>query len=173
MRMMISQGSRSRWAARAAFAVLLGSGRAAANPQAPPRELAVDASEWRVVERESGPVDYYKVVPGPPISFIRGHYRPPFETTVLGFAVPEDRRSQVRTLRWKWRALTLPRGGNECAEGKGDSAAVVYLTWKRGLRYYTIKYVWSAVGPKGATCDRRRNLFAAQDTVIVASCGPL
>ena len=52
-------------------------------------------------------------------------------------------------------------------------AAVVYLTWKRGLRYYTLKYVWSAVGTKGRTCDSKRNPFVAQDTIILESGGPL
>ena len=57
--------------------------------------------------------------------------------------------------------------------GRGDSAAVVYVTWKRGLRWYSLKYVWSAVGPKGATCDKKRNPFRAKDTVIVESGPPL
>jgi len=82
-------------------------------------------------------------------------------------------RERARTLKWSWRAVTLPSGGNECANGKGDSAAVVYATWKRGLRYYTLKYVWSAVGPKGAVCDQKRNPFVAQDTVVLESGGPL
>jgi hypothetical protein len=69
--------------------------------------------------------------------------------------------------------LALPAGGNECADGNGDSAAVVYVTWKRGLRWYSLKYVWSSVGPKGSTCDRKRNPFRAQDTVIVESGPPL
>jgi hypothetical protein len=29
------------------------------------------------------------------------------------------------------------------------------------------------VGPKGATCDAKRNLFRAQDTIIVESGSPL
>ncbi|MEO7096250.1 MAG: DUF3047 domain-containing protein, partial [Polyangiales bacterium] len=71
------------------------------------------------------------------------------------------------------RAVTLPVGGDECVSGKGDSAAVVYVSWKRGLRYYTLKYVWSAVSTKGAVCDRKRNPFVAQDTVVLESGGPL
>jgi hypothetical protein len=104
--------------------------------------------------------------------FIRARYRPPYATTVLGFPIADDDRGAARTLRWQWRAMTLPQGGNECEHGKGDSAAVVYLTWKRGLKWYTLKYVWSAVGPKGAVCDRKRSLFSAQDTIILESGGP-
>src|SRR5262249_19544826 len=46
-------------------------------------------------------------------------------------------------------------------------------TWKRGLRWYTLKYVWSSVGLRGATCDSRRNPFVAQDTVLLESGGAL
>ncbi len=67
----------------------------------------------------------------------------------------------------------MPRDGDECAPGKGDSAAVVYVTWKHALRYYTLKYVWSAVGTKGRVCDKKRNPFVAQDTVILESGAPL
>jgi hypothetical protein len=49
----------------------------------------------------------------------------------------------------------------------------VYVSWKRGLRYYTLKYVWSAVGKRGAVCDQKRNPFLAQDTVILESGAPL
>jgi hypothetical protein len=69
--------------------------------------------------------------------------------------------------------VTLPNGGDECADGREDSAAVVYVTWRRGLRWYSIKYVWSAVGTKGRTCARKRSPFVAQDTVIVDSGAPL
>jgi hypothetical protein len=136
-------------------------------------ELPVACTQWQVVKRESGPEDYYTVVHESPTSFIRGRYRPPAKTTVLGYQIPDEDRSKVRTVRWQWRAMTLPRGGNECADGKEDSAAVVYFTFKRGLRWYTLKYVWSSVGPKGTTCDRKRGLFSAQDTIILESGSPL
>ncbi len=142
----------------------------ATQPQAA-RERPIDCGEWRVVARESGPDDYYVVVRDPQMSFIRGRYVPPEKTTVLGYQIADGDRSKVRTLRWKWRAVTLPRGGNECADGRQDSAAVVYVTYKRALRWYTLKYVWSSVGPKGATCDRKRNPFSAQDTIILESGG--
>lgn len=147
---------------------------ARARAEAPPsHELAADVTQWRLVARESGMTNYYVVVRDPAMPFVRARYVPPWETAVLGFSVPDELRSKVRRARWKWRAMTLPRGGDECAKGKGDSAAVVYLTWKRGLRWYTLKYVWSAVGAVGAVCDRKRNLFVAQDTVILESGGPL
>jgi hypothetical protein len=133
----------------------------------------LDVREWRVIKSESGPVDYYQVVLDPAMPFIRGRYVPPAATTVLGFQIPDADRGRARTLQWQWRAMTLPRGGDECTQGKEDSAAVVYLTWKRMLRWYTLKYVWSPTRPKGTVCDRRRNAFVAQDTVVLQSGGPL
>jgi hypothetical protein len=152
---------------------MLAPGALLASPQTT-HTLSVDANQWRVIERESGKDNYYTVVnEGSHPPFIRARYRPPMETAVLGFQVPGDVQSKAQVVKWQWRALALPNGGNECAKGKEDSAAVVYVTWRRGLKWYTIKYVWSGVGPKGATCDRHNNPFSAQDTVILESGGPL
>ncbi len=135
------------------------------------QETAIAPQRFQVVESESGPVSYYRVVDDPE-PFIRAVYRPPLETATLGFEVPDDLRGRVRRVRWKWRAMTLPQGGDECRDGRGDSAAVVYLTFKRGLKWYSLKYVWSSEGPKGATCDRHNNLFRGQDTIVLESGGP-
>ncbi len=134
---------------------------------------SVDVEKFRVVEGKSGPDNYYAVVRDPAFPFIHSRYRPPEATTVLGFEVPSELRSKVRVVRWKWRAITLPVGGNECDGHKADSAAVVYLTFKRLLHWSTLKYVWSAVGPRGATCDRKRSPFSSQDTIILESGPPL
>ncbi len=135
--------------------------------------LKMPISSWRVVKRESGPINYYTLYPTAEPPYIRGNYRSPLETVVLGYQVPDDERSRVRSLHWKWRAVTLPQGGNECVKGKGDSAAVIYVSWRRFLRWYAVKYVWSSVGTKGAVCDKKSNPFMAQDTVILESGGPL
>jgi hypothetical protein len=136
-------------------------------------EVAVEAKSWQIVKRESGPVNYYSVLTEDGTAFVRSRYAPPMKTAVLGYQIGDDDRSKIRKVKWSWRAQTLPSGGDECTSGKGDSAAVVYLTWKRGLRYYTLKYVWSAVTPIGRTCDSKRNPFVAQDTVVLQSGGPL
>ncbi len=135
-------------------------------------DVIVDVHSFRVFQRDSGPVDYYTVVNDPVMPYLHAKYTYPNKTTVLGYQVTDAERPGLKKLRWNWRANTLPFGGNECASGKEDSAAVVYLTWKRGLKYYTLKYVWSAVGPKGQTCGRKRNPFVAQDTTILESGGP-
>jgi hypothetical protein len=137
--------------------------------------LGMDVHLFKFIPRESGKVNYYNVVEDAVHgAFIHANYQPPWETAVLGYELQSDAdREAARTLRFSWRAITLPSGGNECASGKEDSAAVVYVFWKRGLKYYSIKYVWSAVGPKGAVCDKHRNPFVAQDTVILETGGPL
>lgn len=131
------------------------------------QDLVVDARAWRIVDSESGPTNYYSIVNEAGQSFVRALYVPPMKTALLGWQPPERDRAKVKKLRWSWRARIVPKGADECTSGKGDSAAVVYLTWKRGLRYYTLKYVWSAGNVQlGRVCGRKRNPFVAQDTII-------
>jgi hypothetical protein len=166
---------RASLAAAAAFVVLScpDAGRAQGVPAAPAGAVNLDVTHWKVVGRESGPVNYYQPVNDPALPYIRAHYTPPEATTVLGFEVNDGDRKRATAVSWQWRAVTLPDGGDECAAGKGDSAAVVYLTWKQTLRWYTLKYVWSAVGKRGEVCGRKRNPFVAQDTIILETGAPL
>jgi hypothetical protein len=148
-------------------------GRTAAQAVGPQlSETRIDAHSFRVIESYSGPVSYYRLVEDPEGSYIRANYRPPLETVTLGTEIPDSLRQRTKLVRWKWRAEALPRKGNECAAGYGDSAAVVYISWKRGLKWYSIKYVWSTEAPKGSVCDQKRNLFVVQDTVVLQSDGP-
>jgi len=135
-------------------------------------ETPIDIHGFRVVESYSGPTSYYKIIEEPEQAFIRGVYRPPLETVTLGLEIPEALRQHTKKVRWRWRAQVLPKGGDECRENFGDSAAVLYVSWKRGLKWYSIKYVWSSVGKKGQVCDQKRNLFVVQDTVVLESGGP-
>jgi Protein of unknown function (DUF3047) len=150
-----------------------GSGTAGDEPRPPDQEGPIDVHSFRVVESYSGPVSYYKIVEDPTQPFIRATYRPPLETVTLGAEVPENLRQHTKRIRWKWRALVHPKGGNECKPGLGDSTAVVYVSWKRGLKWYSLKFVWSSTGTKGEVCDQKRNLFVVQDTVILESGGPV
>ena len=139
----------------------------------PRPEVDIDPRTFEVLKRDSGPINYYSFVEDREGGYLHADYKPGYKTTVLAYALPENHRRDVARVRWRWRAEALPAGGNECQSGKTDSAAVVYLTWKRGLRWYALKYVWSSVGPRGAVCDQKRNPFVAQDTVILESGGPL
>jgi Protein of unknown function (DUF3047) len=144
----------------------------AENARPPLAETPLDVHAFRVVESYSGPVSYYRLIDDPDGAFIRAVYRPPLETVTLAVEVPDSLRQHTKAVRWKWRAQVLPKKGNECVPGLGDSAAVVYISWKRGLKWYSIKYVWSTDGTKGAVCDQKRNLFVVQDTVVLESGGP-
>ena len=138
----------------------------------PLSETKLDVRSFKVVESYSGPVSYYRLVEDPEGAYIRAVYRPPLETVTLAAEVPDALRQGTKYVRWKWRAQVLPKHGNECAAGFGDSAAVIYVSWKRGLKWYSLKYVWSTDGAKGSVCDKKRNLFVVQDTVILESGGP-
>jgi len=60
-------------------------------------------------------------------------------------------------LKWKWRVLELPKGGDERYKESGDSAAAIYVIFKGFLRPNTIKYVWSASLPQGMTTESPYN----------------
>jgi Protein of unknown function (DUF3047) len=141
-------------------------------PPAGMRAFPIPVSAFRILERDSGPRTYYRTVLESSQSFIRGVYGPSLKTVTLFAPVPDELRRGVRLIRFRWRALVLPRGGNECVAGRGDGAANVYITWKSGLRWYSVKLVWSTEAPVGATCNGTRNPFVASDSIILCSGGP-
>jgi hypothetical protein len=134
--------------------------------------LAIAAPNWAFVPSQSGPTNYYSVVSEGGQTFLRSQYKPGMKTAVMGWQTPDADRRRAKRVQWAWRAQTLPKGGDECNSDKADSAAVVYLSFKGTLRYYTLKYVWSAVSPLGAVCDKKRNPFVAQDTIVLETGGP-
>jgi hypothetical protein len=137
------------------------------------RAFRIDVRDFQVLKRDSGPRNYYRVLTQPPDTFIRGVYSPPLQTVTLFAQVPDELHSGARLFRFRWRAHVLPRGGNECADGLGDAAANVYVTWKRGMRWYTVKLIWSTDAPVGAVCNIIRNPFVASDSVILHSGSPI
>jgi hypothetical protein len=152
-------------AALAAFPLV-----AAPSPQW--RQIPIEVGEFKVLTRDSGPRNYYRVLTEAHEHLIRGVYTPGLETVTLFAPVPDELRRGVRLFKFRWRAHYFPRGGNECKDGYGDGAANVYITWKRGLRWYTIKLDWSSVAPAGTTCNVIRNPFLASDSVILRSGPP-
>lgn len=59
-------------------------------------------------------------------------------------------------ISFKWRARSLPEGGDERYGKTVDSAAGIYIVYKKklGLIPVTVKYVWSTTLPVGATMRR-------------------
>src|SRR5262249_11164691 len=109
----------------------------------------------------------------PALPYIHSAYMPGTETAVLGHDVPAEAAKGAQKLRWSWRAMTLPKDGNECKAGHGDSAATVYVAWKKGVKWYVLKYVWSTTLPGGSVCDKKRNPLVAQDVIVVETGMPL
>lgn len=68
-------------------------------------------------------------------------------------------------LSWKWRVIRIPKGANEEARGRNDSAAAVYAIFQRSRipflswKYQpinVIKYVWSSSLPKGKIIKKNK-----------------
>jgi Protein of unknown function (DUF3047) len=132
----------------------------------------LDVKSFQPVEGPTSKNDvYYRTEDTPEGVVLRGEYVPGRETVTMGVAVPEPLRERARYLRWRWRALRFPEGGDECRPGRGDSAASVSVVFKGGLRWYILKYVWSTLAPAGAVCDRKRTPFLFRDTVVLARGG--
>jgi len=60
-------------------------------------------------------------------------------------------------LKWQWRAVKLPQGGDERFKETGDSAAAIYVIFEAFIRPDTIKYVWSTSLPLGTTTQSPYN----------------
>jgi hypothetical protein len=140
---------------------------------------AADAAERELDFRELKAVEsdhknsYYELRKDETGSYVHADYKPGDAATKQALVLPEADRRGHHTLSWRWRALVLPAGGDECDPHKTDSAASVYIAWRRGLRWYGVKYSWSAVTPIGSICDRHDSTFLRGETVILRSGGPL
>jgi len=125
------------------------------------------------VEQDSGPISYYKVITEDGTQMIRSVYRPGLETVVLGAVVPEEARKRVAQVSWRWRVHSLPRDSNDCGPGYADSGAAVFLTFKAGLKYMILKYVWATTGTVGSFCQSKRGWFLDRNTILLEVGGPL
>jgi hypothetical protein len=165
---------RPRTGAAIAAVLLLGSSQAQDASIEPAARMVtpLDVRDFRPAEGPTSPsAVYYSVVQDDGDPFLRGTYLPGMETVTMGIEVPKPLRQRVRYLRWRWRVRTFPTGGDECRPGLGDSPASVNAVFKRGLRWYILKYVWSSVSPLGATCDRKRSLTLFRDTIVLGTGG--
>ena len=153
----------SYWTVLTALAV-------AANAQA--ADYPLDLSKLAPVSGDNG-ASYYQLRKDDQGDYIHAEYRPGMKAVRFALPFPEAARAGHHVLSWRWRALALPTGGDECAPGKGDSAASIYIGWQRMARWYGLKYSWSAVGTRGAICDSQRNPFLVGDDIILETGGPL
>jgi hypothetical protein len=56
-------------------------------------------------------------------------------------------------IKWSWKAIALPSGGNACQKETDDQAAQVYVVW---LRTRIIGYVWDSTAPIGTICKSQK-----------------
>lgn len=68
-------------------------------------------------------------------------------------------------LRWRWRAMQLPPGGDERAKRTNDSAAGVYILYGSRMMPRAVKYVWSTTLPVG-TRATNPNYWRAKTVVL-------
>src|ERR1700730_5822668 len=143
------------------------------------RSFPLDVHGFRVVGEDDDPENpsreaaktYYRTIDDAEQSFIHSAYVPPMDTVTLFHEVPAQLRQGVRTMRWRWRALALPRNGNECVGGLGDSAAADHVPCTRVLRSDSRISVWRSGTALAATCIRMRNPLVASDSIILRT-GP-
>jgi hypothetical protein len=110
------------------------------------REL--DFRDMRAVE--SGHRGYYSLRTDVRGQYLHAEYRLGDAATKQALVLADADKVGPHRLSWRWRALVLPAGGNDCDPSKTDSAASVYVAWRRGLRWYGLKYSWSTLAPVGS-----------------------
>lgn len=135
--------------------------------------VSLSPSSFKVLEQDSGPVNYYSVVTEADTVMIHAAYKPGLATVVLAGVVPEEARKQVSRVSWRWRVHSLPKDSNDCGPGFTDSGAAVFLTFKAGAKYMILKYVWSTTGKVGSFCQSKRGWFLDRDTLLLHVGGPL
>jgi Protein of unknown function (DUF3047) len=75
-------------------------------------------------------------------------------------------------LRWRWKVIALPAGGDARKLETADQAAQVYVTWPRVpalLRSRIIGYAWDTSAPAGSTF---RSQKTGTVTYIILRSGP-
>ena len=134
-------------------------------------ERELDFHDLRAID--AGHHSYYELRTDDRGTYLHAEFRPGDDAVKQALVIRDTERAGRHRLAWRWRALVLPAGGNECDSRRTDSAGSVYVAWRWGLRWYGLKYAWSSVGPLGAVCDRRDNPLLRGETIIVRSGGPL
>ena len=93
---------------------------------------------------------------------VRSNHEPYLEANAKNSAVTIAKKfeydlAEYPYLSWQWRAIELPKGGDERYKNTGDSAAAIYVIFEGRFRPKSIKYVWSASLPIGTTTESPYN----------------
>jgi hypothetical protein len=156
-----------------ALLVLVALGAAPLSAGGGEHQVSISPRSFKVLEQDSGPVNYYSVQTEGDTVFLHAAYKPGLATVVLAAVVPEEARKGVSRVSWRWRVHSLPKDSNDCGPGFSDSGAAVFLTFKSGMKYKILKYVWSTNGTVGSFCQSKRGWFLDRDTILLHVGGPL
>jgi len=93
-----------------------------------------------------------------------------------GSTISKDVKGKVNLketpiLEWRWKMVTLPKGGNSCVKATDDQAAQIFVLWPRfpeQLRSRIVGYVWDTTQPLGTTCKSEKTSMV---TYIVVRSG--
>lgn len=61
--------------------------------------------------------------------------------------------TETPIIKWTWKAIALPSGGNACQKETDDQAAQVYVAW---LHTRIIGYIWDSTAPIGTICKSQK-----------------
>jgi len=91
------------------------------------------------------------------------------ETVTIALVVKDWNIAEHPILQWKWKAASLPHGGQETDSSRNDTGAAVYAVWHIGFPFYLrgIKYAWSSTLPVGTRSSKR----LGYDQMLVVESG--
>jgi len=153
-------------------------------------------SEWDTRKNAEAAPLIYSVKEEGGRKFLRASTEKSRKSTQIGR--PVNHRSSGKTfvawdikqypyLSWDWRVHTLPQGGNEKIDGRNDSAAGLYVIFRRANIPFAgwnnqpvnwIKYAWSCTLPVGTVINTSRTrmgvtLFEGRYVVVASGPGEL
>ncbi len=100
---------------------------------------------WKLKER-SGKAEYRVVTDGgEKVLFFRG--------MDASFSMEKKIKLDVRQypyIKWRWKVMLLPKGGDVRYRGKNDQAAQVIVLFDRGR---AISYIWDTTAPEGSVME--------------------
>ncbi|HEY3064524.1 MAG TPA: DUF3047 domain-containing protein [Methylomirabilota bacterium] len=80
------------------------------------------------------------------------------------------RLKETPVLEWRWRMVTLPKGGDSRSKATDDQAGQIYVVWPRfpeSVRSRIIGYVWDTTAPAGTVVKSEKT--GAVTYVVVRS----
>jgi hypothetical protein len=91
------------------------------------------------------------------------------QAITIGRRIENWNLDEYPVLEWQWKAIQLPKGGNENSLGNNDCGAAVYAIWDIGFPFYvdSLKYSWSSTLPVGKHVSKR----LGHDHVLVTESG--